>query len=171
MTNAMSRMTTHEENITTHADNMIEELNHMYESIHQNEATDLEPAKIRLHKIMKTIQSQSNGTVELSMWLLAYNELKKIEKKAQKCDQTVVKLSGRQIKHKTPDICGICLNTHVYSASLKTCCGHSFGKKCFQKWTHSKNANEAENKSPCPLCRQTVSSITIYKKKENKKTK
>ena len=53
--------------------------------------------------------------------------------------------------------CAICLDSHSKFESIKTECGHLFGKECYTQWMKSKG-----NKT-CPSCRHACKCVTIFK--------
>ena len=55
------------------------------------------------------------------------------------------------------DSCAICMDIHKKGDSLTTCCGHEFGKECYQNWFNSPTSNQK-----CPTCRATNPSVTVY---------
>jgi hypothetical protein len=50
------------------------------------------------------------------------------------------------------DDCVICLATHKMVDACTINCGHHFGRLCLANW----------NKDTCPLCRTTVTEITVF---------
>jgi hypothetical protein len=50
------------------------------------------------------------------------------------------------------DDCVICLATHKMVDACTINCGHHFGRLCLANW----------NKGTCPLCRTTVTEITVF---------
>ena len=60
----------------------------------------------------------------------------------------------------TPDICGICLETHTMRDSVMTSCKHYFGKECFYNWIQN-NLYKKTCSVVCPLCR--ANDYTLFK--------
>jgi hypothetical protein len=60
-------------------------------------------------------------------------------------------------------MCPICLDNHKITDIVTTSCGHTFGKKCFEKMMQMNR--EKEQNICCPLCRNTNLEFTIYRKK------
>jgi hypothetical protein len=50
------------------------------------------------------------------------------------------------------DDCVICLAMHKMTDACTINCGHQFGRLCLANW----------NKDTCPLCRTTVTEITVF---------
>jgi hypothetical protein len=74
--------------------------------------------------------------------------------------ETIEQLSREELAKSMDDVCIICMETHNISDTLRTCCGHCFGKDCFQTWreqceTHNRCVN-------CPMCKNSAPSITKY---------
>jgi hypothetical protein len=55
-----------------------------------------------------------------------------------------------------PETCGICMDTHLHADTVKTSCGHCFGRECYQTMLSQKGATTkytmGEN-NICPICR------------------
>ena len=60
-----------------------------------------------------------------------------------------------------PDACGVCLENHKKIDSLTCNCTHQFGKECFNKWKNI--CHKLKKNTPCPICRTTVNSITLFR--------
>ncbi len=56
--------------------------------------------------------------------------------------------------------CSICLTNQ---SDIITDCKHQYCKSCLDTWMNEKN------KDSCPYCRNSISSINIFKMKKNKK--
>ena len=61
------------------------------------------------------------------------------------------KISNKQKKRLTTEICSICCDTHKINDLLTTRCKHHFGECCFSKYIEHKLENEMT--LYCPLCR------------------
>jgi hypothetical protein len=59
--------------------------------------------------------------------------------------------------------CCICMENHTINDLMTTCCGHTFGKSCFE--TVLRKKHNGDNDVTCPLCRNSNISVVIYKKK------
>ena len=55
------------------------------------------------------------------------------------------------------ECCSICCDHHDKVDSVRTSCGHCFGKECFEKWENVQNEKELE--IICPMCRTNVKYI------------
>jgi hypothetical protein len=55
------------------------------------------------------------------------------------------------------ECCSICCDHHHKTDSVRTSCGHCFGKECFEKWENVQNEKESE--IICPMCRTNVKYI------------
>lgn len=53
--------------------------------------------------------------------------------------------------------CAICCEIHIKKDSLKTDCGHVYGKSCYKRWISTANSNKR-----CPTCRKLAPTVTVY---------
>lgn len=62
-----------------------------------------------------------------------------------------------------PDVCGICLDSHLKLDSITISCNHEFGELCFNQW---KNTCQTAGKPvKCPICRIPASKYVKYRKR------
>ncbi len=72
-------------------------------------------------------------------------------------------ISNAKSKLLTNEICGICLDKHPVKDLIVTNCNHVMGKICFEDVCRSIHiGNEI---TPCPLCRQNVTQVCVYRRK------
>ena len=76
--------------------------------------------------------------------------------------RVVKEIERDQMVSELPDACGICLEKHRKSNSCSLNCKHDFGIQCFNGWK-----KVSKKKLNCPMCRDTVTVITSYKKKKS----
>ena len=70
--------------------------------------------------------------------------------------RTITKTKARQIEKET---CCICLDCHKTCDLITTQCGHTFGKRCFERIIEDKGDNAS-----CPYCRKSDLQFTLYRK-------
>ena len=70
--------------------------------------------------------------------------------------KTITKAKVRQIEKET---CCICLDCHKTYDLVTTQCGHTFGKRCFERIIEDKG-----DYSSCPYCRKIGLQFTLYRK-------
>lgn len=57
-----------------------------------------------------------------------------------------------------PDVCGICLDGYTMINSVRTVCGHTFCKTCFNQH-ETTGLNKAQPHVNCPMCRTSVTMV------------
>ena len=57
-----------------------------------------------------------------------------------------------------PDVCGICLDGYTAIDSVRTNCGHTFCKTCFNQH-ETTGLNRAQPRVDCPFCRTLVNTV------------
>jgi hypothetical protein len=57
-----------------------------------------------------------------------------------------------------PDVCGICLDGYTMIDSVRTNCGHTFCKTCFNQH-ETTGLNRAQPRVDCPMCRTLVNTV------------
>ena len=57
-----------------------------------------------------------------------------------------------------PDVCGICLDGYTMIDSVRTNCGHTFCKTCFNQH-ETTGLNRAQPRVDCPMCRTLVTMV------------
>lgn len=77
----------------------------------------------------------------------------------------IQQMTKTKIQQLQREDCCICLNQHKLTDITTTCCGHTFGKSCFERIIRKTSSSETLS---CPLCRSSISSFTVYRKKNKK---
>jgi hypothetical protein len=78
----------------------------------------------------------------------------------------LVKITKTKEKKLEKEICGICCDNHKIKNIVTTCCGHTFGKCCFEKLLNYNLDNDVE--ISCPMCRKSNIEIIRYSDKKIK---
>ena len=78
----------------------------------------------------------------------------------------LVKITKTKEKKLEKEICGICCDNHKIKSIVTTCCGHTFGKCCFEKLLNYNLDNDVE--ISCPMCRKSNIEIIRYSDKKIK---
>lgn len=77
--------------------------------------------------------------------------------------EKTVAISKKRMDEVMPDKCGICIEFHKKSDTVRTCCGHDFGHECFDTWAATCKRNGTAHVS-CPACRAKVTEITSFRR-------
>jgi hypothetical protein len=83
-----------------------------------------------------------------------------------KNNSKLVKITKTKEKKLEKEICGICCDNHKIKNIVTTCCGHTFGKCCFEKLLNYNWENVVE--ISCPMCRKSNIEIIRYSDKKIK---
>jgi len=74
----------------------------------------------------------------------------------------ITRSKGKEI---SSNVCSLCLDTHHVKHTIKTSCGHYFGKPCFAALAKHKFYDD-KSVVTCPYCRSNVSSLSQFKYKK-----
>lgn len=73
------------------------------------------------------------------------------------------RISKAKMEQLEKEPCCICIELHKMKNIVSTCCGHIFGKSCFE--TLIKKQFQKESEIVCPLCRNPDLKYTLYRRK------
>ena len=114
---------------------------------------------------MRTTLSQTD-------WVLLQEEMRRMgmsvptrpstsKNSCQELTQITRVLPQKELEEVFSDYCAICCDNHRRLESLTTCCGHCFGKECFDQWANV--CKRDQKRITCPMCKNEIKSITTYR--------
>jgi hypothetical protein len=111
----------------------------------------------RLNHGIHMIRRQEAAAVER---LRSLQEIRR-RRNETRLKEKVVALNKKEVSEYCDDTCPICMEKHTKVDSLKTNCGHIFGKECFKTWYQRSNN--------CPTCRNKDTNVTTYRPRASRK--
>jgi hypothetical protein len=78
----------------------------------------------------------------------------------------VIAIPKAQVATNIPDVCAICLTTHLKCDSITTDCGHQFGEECWTTWS-----NISHGKPKCAMCNKQQPNIIKYRPRKQRISK
>jgi len=78
--------------------------------------------------------------------------------------EKVQHLKKEDLDAEMDDVCIICMEPHPIKETVLTCCGHRYGKECFQTWRNQCTINRCQ--VSCPMCKkQNNLSVTRFEER------
>ena len=140
---------------------------------HCDSDSEVDGQQNRYNQMERTIQKALNEPYNTDIKYEQYSACVDIEYNCNEMFETVFYFTNKNCKVKhisnakskllTNEICGICLDKHPVKDLVVTNCNHVMGKRCFENVCRSIHiGNEI---TPCPLCRQNVTQVCVYRRK------